>query len=627
MRLRLVPLLGCILLAALLMTLTGCAESAQGDTGKIRVSFDDRVSRSTTFLPNIQMEVSEYEIAGKGPGERTFTATSSGESVVFKDVYIGEWTIQVTAKNEDGIAIGFGEVVVEVKSGETTNREVSVDLLGGNGTFMLNVSWDETLVANPHMTGKLSATWDDNLTYDLEFTLDDTDPEASSTIELCNGFYTVEFAFFDGDPAIETPLKSLVCAAWIVAGGETTGTVVLTGTAMNLLGTLSISIKDAIQRPFDVVLTSEKTKIPLGKTFKVSSTVDPSYADQNFRWYLDGTLLDGETGDELLLENLTEEGWHNVELLVTDGYIISSDSLAFQVKDFVEFPDENLEAVIREKLGQPEDDIMRLDCLNITSLNAFGKEIISLEGLQYLENLESLKLAPENYGVFDDDSGWTFNFVSDLTPLENLVRLRNLNVKHNLVVDISPLANLTELTILSLNENQVEDISPLANLTKLVDLRFNKNKVNEISSLFALTNLEVFWASDNQDNSDEDSIGLTDIAVVSNFTKLTYLCIGGNDITDFTPIANLNALESIEIWGTGMDSTEVFGNLPNLQTIKIPGNHIDDIAPLVANAGIGAGDELDLNWNNLDLSLGSDNMNDVETLRNRGVTVYLDEVN
>ncbi|NLE16805.1 MAG: leucine-rich repeat domain-containing protein [Spirochaetales bacterium] len=620
MKVRLVRLCGiaCIIAAFLF---SGCEESVATDSGTLRLLFDNHVSRMTTFLPEIEMESATYEITGEGPGGRTFTTTSSGESVKVENLYIGEWVVEVTAKNDEGIAIGYGDLTVQIKAGETTNAEIAVGLIGGQGTFTLNVSWNADLVADPQMTAKVTASWDDSLVENLVFTNHETEPKSSAQVNLTNGYYTVEFAFFDGDSEVVEPLKSMTIAAWIVSGSDTIGTLVLSGDALNLLGTLTIVIEENLQLPFEVDLASDTTKIPVGGTFKATSTVQPSYDWQTFRWYLNGVLLEEQTGSELILENLTDEGIFNVDFLVSNGYIISSDSISFQVSDFVTFPDENLEAFIRQELSQPEGDIMRSDCLSIVRLKPCGLGIKSLEGIQNLENLENLNLAPDLHGS-DDVSDWTYNEVSDLTPLTNLTKLKQLNLKHNLIEDITALSGLTELLVLSLNENQVEDISPIQNCTKLLDLRFNKNFINDISSLSNLVNLEVFWTNDNKDNSDGDLSGLTNIDVVENFSNLTSLCVGGNAIEDFSEIAGLANLEYVELWDTGLDSVEIFRNLANLGFLGLSGNDISDISALVANLDIGTGDEIDLSWNSLD----SDDSPSIQALRDRGVTVYQDEL-
>ncbi|MCD5417170.1 hypothetical protein LR021_02205 [Candidatus Bipolaricaulota bacterium] len=63
--------------------------------------------------------------------------------------------------------------------------------------------------------------------------------------------------------------------------------------------------------------------------------------------------------------------------------------------------------------------------------------------------------------------------------------------------------------------------------------------------------------------------------------------------------------------------------LTNLNRLFLFDNRITDLAPLVANPGLGAGDRVFLQGNPLDLRPGSQNMHDIEKLRRRGVEVII----
>lgn len=63
--------------------------------------------------------------------------------------------------------------------------------------------------------------------------------------------------------------------------------------------------------------------------------------------------------------------------------------------------------------------------------------------------------------------------------------------------------------------------------------------------------------------------------------------------------------------------------LINLNWLFLLDNRITDLAPLVANHGLGTGDRVFLQGNPLDLRPGSQNMRDIEKLRRRGVEVII----
>jgi Leucine-rich repeat (LRR) protein len=55
--------------------------------------------------------------------------------------------------------------------------------------------------------------------------------------------------------------------------------------------------------------------------------------------------------------------------------------------------------------------------------------------------------------------------------------------------------------------------------------------------------------------------------------------------------------------------------------LNLSGNQISDISPLLENSGIGEGDDINLEDNNLDLSEGSEDMLNIKALQDRGVIV------
>jgi len=189
-------------------------------------------------------------------------------------------------------------------------------------------------------------------------------------------------------------------------------------------------------------------------------------------------------------------------------------SCAAPVPETVVFPDENLEAVIRDALDKPEGDITPAELAEPTMLSARYQGITDLSGIEYCTNLTWLELS------------------------------------RNQIRDVSPLASLTNLTMLQLNSmgfpNQIDDISPLSSLT-----------------------------------------------------NLTYLSLRSNEISDISPLASLT----------------------NLQWVSLYNNQISDISPLVENSGLGERDRVLLGNNNLDLSEGSEDLENIKILEERGVRV------
>jgi len=145
------------------------------------------------------------------------------------------------------------------------------------------------------------------------------------------------------------------------------------------------------------------------------------------------------------------------------------DSAAGQI--IVEFPDPNLEAVIRDALGKPSGPISDTHLAMLTGpLDASGAGISDLTGLEYCVNVTSLYL-------YD-------NQISDISPIGGLTQLIRLHLYDNQISDIGPLAGLTNLRfILLLQNNQIGDISALSGLTNLTWLYLWGSQITDIGPL------------------------------------------------------------------------------------------------------------------------------------------------
>ena len=239
----------------------------------------------------------------------------------------------------------------------------------------------------------------------------------------------------------------------------------------------------------------------------------------------------------------------------------------------VNFPDPNLEAVIRGAIEKPTGDIYESDLVRLRHLRAIGRDIIDLTGLEYCTSLTTLWLS--------------VNQISDIALLSNLVNLFSLYLGWNHISDVSPLSNLTSLIILDLRTNQISDISALSSLTSLTKLYLSSNQISDISVLSSFTSLTDLYLHNNQ---------ISDIFALSSLTSLTKLYLHNNQISDVSPLSSL----------------------PRLTRLYLYGNQISDVSPLVANAGLSKGDYIPLGIN----PLSADSVNIyIPELRGRGVSV------
>ena len=117
--------------------------------------------------------------------------------------------------------------------------------------------------------------------------------------------------------------------------------------------------------------------------------------------------------------------------------------------------------------------------------------------------------------------------------------------------------------------------------------------------------------------------GITDLSGIEYCTNLTYLSLRMNQISDLSPLASLTNLMEFNLCDNQVSDISPLASLTNLTVLSLRGNQISDISPLVENSGLGEGDYVLLEKNNnLDLSEGSEDLENIRQLEGRGVAVH-----
>jgi len=270
----------------------------------------------------------------------------------------------------------------------------------------------------------------------------------------------------------------------------------------------------------------------------------------------------------------------------------------------VTFRDPNLESAIRGALGKPEGVITDSDLKKLITLDASGRGIQDLTGIERCVNLEELFLSRNRISDISPLGQLTKlkrlyldeNEISDISSLENLVSLQVLFLNDNRIRDIHPLANLTDLVILNLNNNQIEDISPLANLNNLLKLYLENNQIRDIDALANLVNLHSLELSHNH--------RIINITPLTNLSKLERLGLSHTSVSSIAPLSNLTELRSLDLVANRVSDLTPLSNLLHLRAVNLSHNLIWDIKPLSFL--------FDLEW----LSLSENLVSDITPLAN-----------
>ena len=287
--------------------------------------------------------------------------------------------------------------------------------------------------------------------------------------------------------------------------------------------------------------------------------------------------------------------------------------------DPVAIPDTKLQQAVRDALGKPSVDLTCADMARLTELKSREQNISNLEGLQHAVNLV----------VLDLDK----NDVSDVSPLVGLNKLEQLNLNNNQISDLSLFANFTSLRGLYICcDNPYTDISPLAGLTNLVSLDIGGHDLGDISILADFDQLVNVWLWGNDlDDADMSVLegkdlrllniccnNITDISFLSGFPNLEELNLCCNPVADLSPLFSFTGLEILAIPGLGISNLDFLTDFTELAFLDLQNNEITDLSALVANSGIGAGDEVNISNNRLDLN-DPNVQADIQALLDRGV--------
>jgi hypothetical protein len=111
---------------------------------------------------------------------------------------------------------------------------------------------------------------------------------------------------------------------------------------------------------------------------------------------------------------------------------------------------------------------------------------------------------------------------------------------------------------------------------------------------------------------------IIDISPLSGLASLTYLDLGYNYIIDISPLSSLSSLTYLDLYDNYISDISPLSGLTSVTYLDLGLNYIQDIQPLVANAGLGSGDNIYLYDNPLTCTSCCDH---ITALTDRGASV------
>ena len=274
--------------------------------------------------------------------------------------------------------------------------------------------------------------------------------------------------------------------------------------------------------------------------------------------------------------------------------LIPDSQLEHKVDDNekVEIPDYNLRRGICELMNYKDVDnavITKRDLRRIRYLSPevcqahdnseHGVRVKSLEGLQCAENLEKLSMVNQAFG--------------DISPLANLTKLKYLDLRNvakngHGIKDLSPLAKLTNLEYLNLFKAEPINVNELENLVKLKSLNLGAAKINSVSFASKMINLEYLNLEHNE---------FADVAALEDLVNLKTLLLDStvktwitdtskSRIKDISKLNRLTKLEELGVSNNDIDNIDVVKNFKKLNKFHATNNNITNFESLLSLRGL-----------------------------------------
>ncbi len=254
------------------------------DTGDLTITLPTSLSGSRDIDPDISLIPATFTITGAGPEGASFSVSDfSGTMFSRPGLTIGSWAITVSAYNADGTLIGDGSGTVDLTI-DGANLPISINILPGDGTIDIVVSFDTYLMEDPRITATLSPT--SRAINSFSVTSDVVNGRAiCRAAGYAAGDYTLTVNLYEGLSLMETKQESVR----VIKDLPTVGAVSF-GTTTHAFGSLSRPIILNHEIPLAVEISSAADTKTEDETLVLTASVTSFDAPIDYVWYVDRTI-------------------------------------------------------------------------------------------------------------------------------------------------------------------------------------------------------------------------------------------------------------------------------------------------------------------------------------------------
>lgn len=166
---------------------------------------------------------------------------------------------------------------------------------------------------------------------------------------------------------------------------------------------------------------------------------------------------------------------------------------------------------------------------------------VSISGIPTKEQLHEIVFM-EKLQISNDPKIW------DLSPVNEFVRLRELEVNNTAVEDLSPIGQMYSLEKLVISRNPVKSLEPISKLTSLEYLDFQDTPIEDLKPIRNFIELETLICSSTQ---------VSKLKHISSLINLRVLDCSGTQVKKLKHIRDLYQLEELIVYNTRVSEKEV----------------------------------------------------------------------
>lgn len=240
-----------------------------------------------------------------------------------------------------------------------------------------------------------------------------------------------------------------------------------------------------------------------------------------------------------------------------------------------------IEEAVRTMLDKPDGILTKQDLEQITQIYIMGNTI-------YLSD-EDLWAEAEEW----EEAACPYGDITSIEDLRIMPNMRKVMIWGQYITDISPLEELSDLQLIDFRQNDISDLSALADKQKLYHIGFNSNPLQDISALDSCPELRnIDFNNTGKDYSGEVFLGMGDFDFldIANSADV-YQYLEGKTIGEFktgSPYrTDLEGIEKIHIrklviyYSEIMDISALTGR-EDIIYLDMGGCSIKDASPLLS---------------------------------------------